>query len=150
MTNQKGLTQLTNQNTSQIEWVRLHPDAKIPTYATIGSVGLDLCCVEPVALGFGEHRIVRTGLSARFPAGVWGSIRDKSGVAGKRRVLVMGGVVDQDYEGEICVVLHNLGMTSQHFKVGDAIAQMVLSPVVRIGASDDVVRGEGGFGSTGR
>ena len=85
-------------------------------------------------------------------------IKNKSGVASKRQLLVGACVVDPGYNGEIYINLHNLGVTTQIIKPGEKIAQAVLVPVVHCNAveakeddlNQDTERGTGGFGSTGR
>lgn len=135
---------------------KLHPDAKLPVYATNGAAGADLHALEDAIVPAWGHRLVQTGLAFAIPTGWEVQIRPRSGLAFKNMVSVLNtpGTIDSDYRGDIGVILVNHG--SEHFtvKAGDRIAQMVVAPVYQ--AAFDVVdelpeteRGEGGFGSTG-
>jgi dUTP pyrophosphatase len=102
---------------------------------------------------------VPTGLAIALPPGHEGQVRPRSGLAARHGVTVLNapGTIDEDYRGELKVLLVNLGPADFTVQPGDRIAQLVVAPVVRvrIDAVDDVAalgqtaRGEGGFGSTG-
>jgi len=136
---------------------KLHPDAVIPEYKTLGSAGADLVSVHDLDIRPGEVVAVSTGLSVSFGAGYEIQIRPRSGLAVSNSVTVANapGTIDSDYRGPVKVLLINHG--NKVFKVtkGDRVAQMILSPVSRaefkelkdLGATE---RGKGGFGSTGR
>jgi dUTP pyrophosphatase len=140
----------------------LKPDAKLPTYATPGSAGMDLYAYLPdrdVTLHFGDRAIIPTGIAVAIPYGLEGQIRPRSGLAAKHGVTVINapGTVDPDYRGEIKVALVCLRRDGGHFTIkhGDRIAQMILSGFARIpfnvvDALPGTERGEGGFGSTGQ
>lgn len=134
---------------------RIHPDAKLPTYAYEGDAGMDLFSVEDTIIAPGEKALVATGLKLAVPAGYGGFIWDKSGIATKHHMKTMAGVVDSNYRGELKVALTNLGMQPYEVKTGEKVAQIVIKPIAtpeieeveEIGVND--VRGEKGFGSSG-
>lgn len=138
---------------------RLHPDAVIPTFGTPGSIGLDLYLLEKVYLS-GCHgpsyTVARTGIAVAIPPGYYGRIAPRSGLAVKHGVDVLAGVIDQDYRGEVMVVLavHDRQCWSLELKAGERIAQLILEradrPIISpVDELDDTARGAGGFGSTG-
>lgn len=147
---------------------RLHPDAKIPSYATVGSAGFDLVSVEDAEIGPGECKLVKTGFSIEVPMGFELQVRPRSGNSLKTHLRVANspGTVDSDYRGEMCVLAWNAsakeydgvgkttyGMVS--IKKGDRIAQGVICPIVQaefeeVEELSSTDRGSGGFGSTGK
>jgi len=141
--------------------VRLRPDAVVPRYATDGAAGLDLTAAidTPIVLAPQERTRVPTGLAIALPAGHEGQVRPRSGLAAKLGLTVLNapGTIDEDYRGELQVLLVNLGSAPAIIEPGDRIAQLVVSPVTRVrvevidDANDlgDTQRGQGGFGSTG-
>lgn len=105
----------------------------------------------------GARMAVPTGLMIAVPAGHEMQVRARSGLALKEGLAVLNapGTIDSDYRGEVKIILANLGEKSFTITRGMRIAQLVLAPVVRCGwaevtSLDPTVRGEGGFGSTGR
>jgi len=144
--------------TISIQVVRLHPCAVIPSYATEGSVGLDLYSVQTLALSPGTLHLFPVGLIVILPANHEGQVRPRSGLARKGITLVNSpGTIDSDYRGEVKVMLRNDGAETYTVCEGDRIAQLVVAPVERAVimeiARDQLpptVRGGGGFGSTGR
>ena len=138
---------------------KLNEKATVPTYGSQFSAGADLYACEEtdVTIAAGETKLIHTGIALEIPEGLVGLIYARSGLASKRGLAPANkvGVIDSDYRGEIMVALHNHGLTEQTVAVGERIAQIVFTPY--IGAEFDVVdelsdtvRGEGGFGSTGR
>lgn len=128
--------------------------ASLPTRATAGDAGLDLCSVEDVVIQPGDRLVVRTGIAMEIPSGYAGLVWDKSGLAAKKGLKTMGGVIDAGYRGEIQVVLANLGSEPHPIAVGDKIAQLLIQKVelpdiVEVAELSDTERGDGGFGSTG-
>jgi dUTP pyrophosphatase len=140
-----------------------------PLRANPSDAGLDLrwCPKEQsetaLSIGPGESVLVPTGCTFGIPHGYMMEIKNKSGVAYKRQLLVGACVVDSGYEGEVFVNLHNIGTETQFLEPGDKVAQAVVVPVVhaRFVASEtpDIYdwypitisdRGEGALGSTGR
>ena len=131
----------------------------LPNYKTSGSAGADICAFlsESIVLKVGERFAVPTGLSFEIPDGFEIQIRPRSGLALNHGVTCLNapGTIDSDYRGEIKVVLINLGDKDFEINNGDRIAQMVVAPVVQcnfevVKELSSTVRGEGGFGSTGR
>lgn len=138
---------------------KLDPRAKLPTYATDGSAGLDLYALEQIAWAGAEAAIIRTGIAVEIPPGYEGQIRGRSGMAFKYGVYTPHiGTIDSDYRGEIKVLLQ-IGDAPEHahmiVEAGDRIAQLIIAPVARVEVVEadelsETERGDGGFGSTGR
>ena len=133
-----------------------HP---LPAYATEGSAGMDLRAnlTEVVTLKSLERALIPTGLFIELPAGTEATVRPRSGLAIKQGITCLNtpGTIDSDYRGEIKVILINLSTEQQTIHHGDRIAQLVVSPVEKISWEpvtelNDSVRGEGGFGHTGK
>lgn len=139
-----------------LRFKKLHPDAKLPGYATYGSAGMDLYSVINHTLQPDERKTIPTGWSTEIPIGYEMQIRPKSGIAAKHGVTVLNtpGTVDSDYRGEIGVILQNHSKTPYEIKTGEKIAQAVIKKVeivdiIEATELSDTDRGEGGFGSTG-
>ena len=131
----------------------------VPTYAHAGDAGADLTAAEAVTLKAGGGRArVRTGMRVAIPEGYAGLVLPRSGLAANHGITCLNtpGLVDSGYRGELMVLLINTDPTTDYdVQVGDRIAQLVIQRVeqaefVAVGELDDHVRGEGGFGSTGR
>jgi dUTP pyrophosphatase len=136
----------------------------LPQYATTGAAGADLRAnlrPEDRATGFTldpmRRAIVPTGIRVAIPMGYEMQIRPRSGLALKFGISLPNtpGTIDSDYRGPLGVALINLGAEPYTIQHGDRIAQAVVAPVVQAGYQvveklDETVRGEGGFGSTGR
>ena len=138
----------------KIELKKLHPDAKLPAYAHAEDAGMDFFALESVTILPGERAAIKTGIAMAIPVGYVGLFWDKSGVAVKRGMKTIAGVIDAGYRGEVLVGLHNLGNEPQTFNVGDKVAQMLIQKVEHfaleeVSELDETARGEGGFGSTG-
>ena len=134
---------------------KLHPQAKLPTFAHASDAGMDLYCVEELALAPGERGQVRTGIALGIPEGYVGLIWDKSGVSHKRGIKTLGGVIDSGFIGEILVGILNTGEEPQTFSIGDKIAQILIQKVehptiIETDSLEDTARGAQGFGSTGK
>ena len=143
----------------EVKVKKLRDNARLPVYGTAFSAGADLCaCLDgPVTLAPGETRLISIGISMEIPEGYAGLVFARSGLATKRSLAPAKkvGVIDSDYRGEFFVPLHNHGTVPQTIEDGERIAQMILTPYLTakfVEASElsDTVRGEGGFGSTGR
>jgi dUTP pyrophosphatase len=133
-------------------------DLPLPAYATDGAAGLDLLAAvaTPVTLAPGERTLVPTGLAIALPAGYELQVRPRSGLALRHGVVLPNspGTIDEDYRGEIGVIVLNAGTDSFTITRGLRIAQAVLAPVTRLAwheveSLDATARGAGGFGSTG-
>lgn len=134
-------------------------DLPLPQYMTAGSSGLDLLAAvsEVISIPPGEVGLIPTGIQLALPSGYEGQVRPRSGLAVKFGVTVLNapGTIDQDYRGEIKVILINHGRNCFQVKRGDRIAQLVVAVVQRVEWLPDTVleetaRGEGGFGHTGQ
>ena len=130
----------------------------LPAYATAGSAGMDLLAAvtEPVVVPPGGRALIPTGLVVALPAGHELQIRPRSGVALRHGIVLPNspGTIDEDYRGEVQVILLNMGDSPFVVERGARIAQAVLAPVTRAGwievdALDQTERNTGGFGSTG-
>jgi dUTP pyrophosphatase len=142
----------------KIKIKRIHPNAVLPVYAHGPSedAGLDLRSVEDVKLLPGVPYAVATGLQLEIPPGYEGQVRPRSGLALKHAITVPNapGTIDPGYRGEVKVILLNLGQQPFHVAVGDRIAQLVIARYEAVeweeAELNDSLRGEGGFGSSGR
>ena len=138
---------------------KLDPAVKLPEYKTDGASGMDLIAFikEPINLEPKTSYLVPTGLSVAFSKDYEIQIRPRSGLAAKNNVSVLNtpGTIDSDYRGEIKVIIYNHGIDNFIIKNGDRIAQMVLTPVIKMELEEthdlpETIRGVGGFGSTGK
>src|SRR3989338_5297134 len=134
---------------------RLHPEAKLPSYAHPGDTGLDLFSIENKCIEPGERAIVKTGISMEYPEGYCTLIWDKSGLAAKQGITILGGVFEPTYKGEYLIVMFNTSDCAYDVKKGDKIAQLLVQLIIQgeIEEVDDLSessRGENGLGSTGR
>ena len=138
---------------------KLSENAVLPSYGSLFAAGADLyaVCEGELVIPAGETRLVHTGLAMEIPEGYAGLIYARSGLATKRGLAPANkvGVVDSDYRGEVMVALHNHSGSVQKISAGERIAQLVVTPFLKAEffeseALSDTVRGEGGFGSTGR
>jgi dUTP pyrophosphatase len=141
--------------------VRRLPHAEglpLPTYATAGAAGMDLIAAvqAPVTVGPGERVLVPTGLTIALPPGYELQIRPRSGLALRHGITLPNtpGTIDEDYRGEIGVIILNAGRDAFVIERGARIAQAVLAPVSRatwreVETLDATARDAGGFGSTG-
>ncbi|HEX9289794.1 MAG TPA: dUTP diphosphatase [Anaeromyxobacteraceae bacterium] len=133
------------------------PPLELPSYHSDGAAGLDLRADEACTLAPGERRLVPTGLALELPPGHEGQVRPRSGLAAKHGIGMVNapGTIDQDYRGEVGVILVNHGREPFEVRRGERIAQLVVAPVTRVeivlvDELADTTRGQGGFGSTGR
>jgi len=135
-------------------------DLPLPSYATEGSAGMDLCAAipsdTPCTLNPGERALITTGMRVAIPDGYEAQVRPRSGLALRHGIGMVNspGTIDSDYRGIIQVLLVNLGEAAVTFHRGDRIAQLVVAPIARaqlqlVDQLEQTQRGEGGFGSTG-
>tara|TARA_Y100000992_G_C21221645_1_gene470750 strand:- start:43 stop:480 length:438 start_codon:yes stop_codon:yes gene_type:complete len=138
---------------------KLDPSVKLPEYKTNGSSGMDIIAFikKPINLRPKTSFIVPTGLAIAFSENYEIQIRPRSGLAAKNKISVLNtpGTIDSDYRGEIKVIIFNHGDNDFIINNGDRIAQMVLSPIIKMELEEtndlpETVRGSGGFGSTGK
>ena len=138
---------------------KLVPSVKLPSYKTNGASGMDLMAYidKSIELKPGESCLVPTGLSVAFPKEYEIQIRPRSGLAAKNNISVLNspGTIDSDYRGEIKVILFNHGNKNFRINNNDRIAQMILTPIIKMDLEEtdelpDSIRDVGGFGSTGK
>ncbi|MEI7942315.1 MAG: dUTP diphosphatase [Candidatus Riflemargulisbacteria bacterium] len=129
----------------------------LPKYQTANASGFDLLSAEAKVIKSGHRDTVATGLKMEIPIGYEGQVRPRSGLAYKYGIMIPNspGTIDADYRGEIKVIIYNSGEEDFVINRGDRIAQFVLAPVVKaefnvVLCVDETLRGEGGFGSTGK
>jgi dUTP pyrophosphatase len=139
--------------------MRVRSDAQLPKYMSDGAAGMDLAASldADVTIAPGKRALVGTGLAIALPRGYEAQVRPRSGLAAKHGVTVLNapGTIDEDYRGEIKVILINHGDEPFVIRSGERIAQMVIAPVARVtlveeSSLDESARGAGGFGHTGR
>ena len=147
---------------------KIRTEARLPLRAHKTDAGMDLFyCpngerrdvvgAEGLAIAPRESKLIPTGLKIEVPYGHMLEIKNKSGIASKRKLITGACVVDPGYDGEIYVNLHNIGHTTEYIKAGDKVAQAVLIPIIHCDVeevdgdslNDGSTRGSGGFGSTG-
>ena len=142
----------------KLEIKKLDDSGPLPSYATEGDAGLDLCAAEEVTLKPGERAAVATGIAVAIPQGYGGFVHARSGRALREGLALVNapGLIDSGYRGEIKVILVNLD-NSEALEImrGEKIAQLVVQPVEQVDLEvvddlPDSPRGAGGFGSTGR
>ncbi len=138
---------------------KLNSLAKLPSYKTDGASGMDLmaCIEKPISLEPGKSCLIPTGLSVAFSEKYEIQIRPRSGLAAKNNISVLNtpGTIDSDYRGELKIILFNHSNENFIIKNNDRVAQMVLTPIVKMELEEinelpNSNRGDGGFGSTGK
>ena len=138
---------------------KLNPAVKLPKYETSGASGVDLTAFIEKAIDLKpkQSALIPTGLSVAFSEDFEIQIRPRSGLAAKNNISVLNtpGTIDSDYRGEIKVIIYNHGSENFLINNGDRIAQMILTPVLKMELEEvnnlpKSIRGEGGFGSTGK
>ena len=138
---------------------KLSSSVKLPAYKTNGASGMDMMAFidEPIILKPQSSCLVPTGISVAFSEEFEIQIRPRSGLAAKNNISVLNtpGTIDSDYRGEIKVIIFNHGNKEFIINNNDRIAQMILTPVVKMELEEieslpATIRGEGGFGSTGK
>ncbi len=138
---------------------KLDPAVELPAYKTEGASGMDLMALvkKPINLKPNSSCLVPTGLAVAFSSDFEIQIRPRSGLAAKNNISVLNtpGTIDSDYRGEIKVILFNHGKNDFLINNKDRIAQMILTPVIKMDLEEtddlpETIRGTGGFGSTGK
>ena len=138
---------------------RLKPEVKLPEYKTSGSSGMDLMAFinSPIKIAPNTLELVPTGLSIAIPEDLEIQIRPRSGLAAKSSIGVLNtpGTIDSDYRGELKIILFNHGNKDFIINNNDRVAQMVLTPIIKMELEEvdqlpKTIRGSGGFGSTGK
>ena len=138
---------------------KLSPEVQLPSYKTSGASGMDLMALITSSMTIKPKTscLIPTGLSMAFPEDYEVQIRPRSGLAAKNNISVLNtpGTIDSDYRGEIKVIIYNHGNEDFVVNNKDRIAQMVLTPVIKMELQEanelpKTIRGKGGFGSTGK
>ena len=137
-----------------LHFKRLDPRAVLPQRGSALAAGLDVCSIEDVEIGPKQRVTAKTGLAVAIPAGFYGRIAPRSGLAAKKGLDVLSGVIDADYRGEILCLLYNTGDEIINLPAGSKICQMIIEQIITPDAAwatelDETARGAGGFGSTG-
>ena len=138
---------------------KLSSEVQLPSYKTLGASGMDLMAFikSSITVKPKTSSLIPTGLSIAFSEDYEVQIRPRSGLAAKNNISVLNtpGTIDSDYRGEIKVIIYNHGNNDFFINNGDRIAQMILMPIVKMELEEtndlpETIRGEGGFGSTGK
>lgn len=138
----------------EIKIKRLHPDAKLPSYAHPGDIGMDLFSLESYTIEPSESKTFFCGFALEFPTGYGAIVKDKGSIS-QAGLHTLGGVYDAGYRGEYNVHLINLSKKSFAIEKGQKIAQLLILPVeiptlVEVDELSESARGTGKFGSTGK
>lgn len=134
---------------------KLHPEAIIPKYANPGDAGLDFFSVEDIIVPPKSRVGVHTGISLELPEGFVSLFWDKSGLALREGLTVLGGVIDSGYRGEYIIILYNTNDKPYEIKKGHKVAQLLIQRVENASIQEvteltESIRGEGNFGSSGK
>jgi len=138
---------------------RLEHNKILPEYKTEGAAGMDLCAAiaEPVELKPLERKLIPTGLKIELEHGYEAQVRPRSGLSIKHGITLINcvGTIDEDYRGEVCVPIVNISNEPYTIQPDERIAQMVIAKAEQakievVTELTDTIRGEGGFGSTGK
>ena len=138
---------------------KIDPSVQLPSYKTKGASGMDLTAFieKPINLEPGKSCLVPTGLSVAFPDEYEIQIRPRSGLAATKNISVLNtpGTIDSDYRGEIKIILFNHGSENFIINNNDRVAQMVITPIIKVELEEtndlpESIRGKRGFGSTGK
>lgn len=143
--------------TQTVRVKKLRENAVLPSYGSDYAAGADLYACNAVTVEPGATEFVQTGLALEVPAGYVGLVYARSGLACKKGLAPANkvGVIDADYRGEVMVALYNHSSQAVEIEPGERVAQLVITPYLTAVFEEtqelsDTVRGEGGFGSTGR
>jgi len=139
----------------QLKIKKLNNEAVIPHYAHFDDAGFDLFSTETMEIQPMSRTQVPIGIAMEIPAGYVGLVWDKSGLSHKNGLKTLGGVIDAGYRGEVKVGLINLSTEAYLLEKGHKVAQMIIQKketceIVEVDELSDTLRGEGGFGSTGK
>ena len=138
---------------------RLNSKVNLPKYKTSGSSGMDLMAFidNPIKIAPNTLELIPTGLSIAIPEDLEVQIRPRSGLAAKSNIGVLNapGTIDSDYRGELKIILFNHGNKDFIVNNNDRVAQMILTPVIKMELEEvdqlpKTIRGSHGFGSTGK
>ncbi|XP_044139202.1 deoxyuridine 5'-triphosphate nucleotidohydrolase, mitochondrial [Bufo gargarizans] len=138
-----------------LRFAKLSEHASTPTRGSARAAGYDLYSAYDYEIGPQDKAIVKTDIQIAVPSGCYGRVAPRSGLAAKNFIDVGAGVIDEDYRGNVGVVLFNFGKEPFAVKKGDRVAQLICERIFypaleEVKVLDDTVRGAGGFGSTGQ
>ncbi|MFB6181337.1 MAG: dUTP diphosphatase [Candidatus Magasanikbacteria bacterium] len=134
---------------------KLKGEAKIPSFAHEGDAGMDIYSTEDKVITPKNRETIELGFAMQFPSDYMVIFKDRSSLASEYGVHTLAGVIDSGYRGEYKAVLVNLGDESFEVETGQKVGQMLFLPrpeieVEQVEELSDSIRGEGGFGSTGK
>ena len=137
-----------------LRFKQLDQRAVLPRRGSARSAGLDIYSIEDLEIGPRQRVAARTGLAVAIPAGFYGRVAPRSGLAAKNGLDVLAGVIDSDYRGEVRCLLYNTSDEKIILPAGNKICQLIVEQIIMpeaVWATDleETVRGAGGFGSTG-
>jgi dUTP pyrophosphatase len=143
-----------NPELRRLSFKRLDPGATLPTRGSSYAAGLDIYSIEEVVIEPRQRSLVRTGLAVAIPPGYYGRVAPRSGLATKKGLDVLAGVIDADYRGEVRCLLYNAGDEVINLPAHSKICQLIIEKIITPSAVwadeiSDTDRGTGGFGSTG-
>uniref|UniRef100_A0AAY4CIQ4 Deoxyuridine 5'-triphosphate nucleotidohydrolase n=1 Tax=Denticeps clupeoides TaxID=299321 RepID=A0AAY4CIQ4_9TELE len=138
-----------------LKFAKLSENATVPTRGSAKAAGYDLYSAYDYSVASLDKVIVKTDIQIAIPAGCYGRVAPRSGLAAKYFIDVGAGVVDEDYRGNVGVVLFNFSKETFEVKKGDRVAQLICERIcypdlLQLETLDETTRGDGGFGSTGR
>ena len=137
-----------------LRFKKLDQRAVLPQRGSALAAGLDIFSIEDVEIPPRQRAAARTGLAVAIPAGFYGRIAPRSGLAAKKGLDVLSGVIDSDYRGEVLCLLYNTSDEIINLPAGSKICQLIIEQIITPDAVwatelDDTARGASGFGSTG-
>lgn len=137
-----------------LRFKKLDQRAVLPQRGSALAAGLDICSIEDIEIGPKQRATARTGFAVAIPAGFYGRVAPRSGLAAKMGLDVLSGVIDSDYRGEVLCLLYNTGDETINLPAGSKICQLIIEQIITPDAEwsaelDETARGAGGFGSTG-
>ncbi|EDL80067.1 deoxyuridine triphosphatase, isoform CRA_b [Rattus norvegicus] len=143
------------EDDASLRFVRLSEHATAPTRGSARAAGYDLYSAYDYTIPSMEKALVKTDIQIAVPSGCYGRVAPRSGLAVKHFIDVGAGVIDEDYRGNVGVVLFNFGKEKFEVKKGDRIAQLICERILypdleEVQTLDNTERGSGGFGSTGK
>lgn len=138
-----------------VRFIKMHSDVMTPTNATEGSAGYDIYAYENTFIAPFEMILLQTGLKIQFPKNTYGRLVERSSIAKNHQIIVLGGVIDSSYRGQICIMLYNLGKEKYEIKKHHRYVQLICEsiicpPFTECRTLDETARGENGFGHSGQ
>ncbi|XP_048376584.1 deoxyuridine 5'-triphosphate nucleotidohydrolase-like [Stegostoma tigrinum] len=151
---QDGILQPLEDGTLRLRFARLSENARPPSRGSKRAAGFDLYSAYDYVISARDKAVVKTDIQIAVPPGFYGRVAPRSGLAAKHFIDVGAGVIDEDYRGNVGVVLFNFGNEDFKVKKGDRIAQLICERICypeleELKSLDETERGAGGFGSTG-